>query len=59
MKKALLALTVLLAVGFFATNAFSSGHWGTNFNGHGNNGNHGHGGCGNSGYSQMSDLPQQ
>ncbi len=53
MKKALLALTVLLAVGFFATNAFSSGHWSGRGHGPGNNGNHGHGGCGNYGYSQM------
>jgi len=58
MKKALLALTILLAVGFFATNAFSRGHWAGN-NGHGNYGNHGYGGCGNSGYSQMNNLPQQ
>ncbi len=56
MKKALLALTVLLAVGFFATNAFSRGHWGGG--GFGNNGNHGHGGCGNYGYSQMHDGTQ-
>ncbi len=53
MKKALLALTVLLAVGFFATNAFSRGHWGGGSRGFGNNANHGHGDCGNYGYSQM------
>ncbi len=58
MTKALLALTVLLAVGFFATNAFSRGHWAGNNNGHGNNGNHGHGGCGNYSNSQMHNGPQ-
>jgi Spy/CpxP family protein refolding chaperone len=58
MKKALLALTVLLAIGFFATNAFSRGHWAGGGGGFGHNGNHGHGNCGNYGYSQMHNGPQ-